>query len=293
MNGSATSEESHQHVIAALREEGRILHSRMQSIDAVQWRTPTSSEGWSVAHQIAHLQSIDELVLATIGYSRSVRGDIGAVFDLVSNRTLLNGTAFAIGASVRGRGPLSMRFASVLDRLAEKGIYIPSDRLLEKWHSSHLACIDSLADISPDARLVWAGTSMAATTMATARLMETWAHGCDIVEALGSAPVASERLRYIADLGVRTRGYSYRINGIPSPVTPVRVELASPSGELWSWGPDDAPGYVTGSALDFCLVVVQRRQRADTTLTATSNEEQWLRIAQCFAGPPPRCRTPR
>jgi hypothetical protein len=51
---------------------------------------------------------------------------------------------------------------------------------------------------------------------------------------------------------------------------------------------------VEGDALDFCLLVTQRRHRADTGLRATSPvADAWLDLAQAFAGPPGPGRPPR
>lgn len=123
--------------------------------------------------------------------------------------------------------------------------------------------------------------------MATARLMETWAHGQDIVDALGVQRVATDRIRNVAHIGVRTRDFAYLIRDLTPPDEPFRVELAGPSGDLWAWGPDDAAQHVVGPALDFCLLVTQRRHRDDLALVATGLEaERWLGIAQAFAGPP-------
>jgi hypothetical protein len=44
---------------------------------------------------------------------------------------------------------------------------------------------------------------------------------------------------------------------------------------------------VTGPALDFCLLVTQRRHRDDLALETTGDDAaHWLTIAQAFAGPP-------
>ena len=67
----------------------------------------------------------------------------------------------------------------------------------------------------------------------------------------------------------------------------VRIELESPSGERWDFGPEDATATVRGTALDFCLVTAQRRNVADTTLAVDGEiAVDWLRRAQLFAGPP-------
>jgi uncharacterized protein (TIGR03084 family) len=128
---------------------------------------------------------------------------------------------------------------------------------------------------------------MSAASMTTARLMETWAHGLDVTDALGQPPSVSDRLRHIAHIGVRTRDFAFAQHGLPVPEEPFRVELTAPDGGTWSWGPEDAPQRVTGPAVDFCQRVTQRRHRADLALTATGDDaDRWLDIAQAFAGPP-------
>ena len=128
---------------------------------------------------------------------------------------------------------------------------------------------------------------MSPPSSVTARLMETWAHGQDIVDTLGLERPPTARLRHIADLGIRAAPYSYTVNHFPPPEVPIRTELRAPDGDEWSWGPPDARDRVTGDALDFCLVVTQRRHHDDSGLVATGpTAQQWIAIAQAFAGPP-------
>jgi len=124
-------------------------------------------------------------------------------------------------------------------------------------------------------------------------MMETWAHGQDIADALGVTREPSARLRTIAHLGVSTFGFAYGLRGLDKPDVPVRVELEAPDGTTWEWGPADAADRVTGPALDFCLVVTQRRNIADTRLrTEGETAAQWMSIAQAFAGVPGPGRQP-
>ena len=123
--------------------------------------------------------------------------------------------------------------------------------------------------------------------MATARLMETWAHGVDVRDALGRPIGESRRLDHVAHLGVRTRDFAFRQNGLTPPAEEFRVELTAPDVGTWTWGPEDAAQQVTGPALDFCLRVTRRRHRADLALEATGPDaDRWLDLAQAFAGPP-------
>jgi uncharacterized protein (TIGR03084 family) len=140
----------------------------------------------------------------------------------------------------------------------------------------------------------WFGPPMSATSMATARLMETWAHSLDVHEALGADVEDTDRIRHIAHLGVRTRNYAFKVHGLDAPADEFRIDLVAPSEEVWTWGPDDAAQTLTGSAGDFCRLVTQRVHRADTDLVASGADvERWLDIAQAFAGPPGEGRAPR
>ena len=128
---------------------------------------------------------------------------------------------------------------------------------------------------------------MSVRSFATARLMETWAHGQDVVDALGATRPPTDRLRHIAYIGFSTRGWSYAVRGRDAPTAPVRVELTLPSGETWTAGDEGARERVTGGAEDFCLVVTQRRNVADTALDVVGDAAaEWMSIAQCFAGGP-------
>jgi uncharacterized protein (TIGR03084 family) len=128
---------------------------------------------------------------------------------------------------------------------------------------------------------------MSAASMVSARIMETWAHGQDIADALGITREPTARLRHVAHIAVACRNYSYAVNGRTPPDAPVRVELVGPGGAVWSWGPSDAADRVTGPALDFCLLATQRRHRDDLKVMATgSDADAWLDIIQAFAGPP-------
>jgi uncharacterized protein (TIGR03084 family) len=151
----------------------------------------------------------------------------------------------------------------------------------------------AFCQIDPKARVPWFGPSMSALSCATARLMETWAHGQDIVDALRVHRATTERLRHIAHLGVMTRPFSYRTRGQEPPAGEIRVELRSPTGALWTWGDPGASNRICGLALDFCLVVTQRRHPADTALQITGPlAAEWMGLAQAFAGPPGAGRQP-
>jgi uncharacterized protein (TIGR03084 family) len=134
---------------------------------------------------------------------------------------------------------------------------------------------------------------MSPVSMVTARIMETWAHGLDIADALGKARTPTSRLRHIAHLGHRTLGHSFMTHDRTPPTVPVLLSLTAPDGTLWTYGPPDAENRVDGPALDFCLLVTQRRNRADLALVATGPvADEWLDVAQAFAGPSGSGREP-
>ena len=181
------------------------------------------------------------------------------------------------------------------DPSVQLGRSVEPAELLRGWRDDRRRLIDVASRLDPSQRVPWYGPAMAARSFITARLMETWAHGQDVADALGIDRRPSARLRHVAHLGVRARPFSYAINGLTMPETDVAVRLAGPDGEPWEWGPSDtAPAnLVSGSALDFCLAVTQRRHLADTNLTVAGHAAaEWMAIAQTFAGGPGTGRRP-
>ena len=168
---------------------------------------------------------------------------------------------------------------------------LSEDELLARWDEGLDRLVTALEKAPAGAKLPWYGPPMSPLSMATARLMEYWAHGQDVVDALGVRREPTARLKHICHLGVRTRGFSYAVRGLDVPPGEVRVSLTAPDGSTWEWGSgDDA---VVGSAEGFALRVTQRRHRDDTDLRATGPlADDWLDKAQCFAGLPTDGRAP-
>lgn len=253
-------------VLADLRDEGDELDALVAPLDDAGWRLPTPAEGWSVAHQVAHLAWTDEVAVAA--------ATDRAAWDRYVLAAMADPTGF-------------------VDAEAARGAAAPPAALLERWRAARLRLADVLAVYPPGGRIPWFGPSMSATSMATARFMETWAHGLDVADALGVVRPPTERIRHVAHLGVRTRDFAFSVHGLPAPAEEFRVELVAPAGETWTWGPQNAAQTVRGSAYDFCLLVTQRRNRADLDLAAEGAEaDRWLDVAQAFAGPPGKGREP-
>ncbi|MFF5802666.1 TIGR03084 family metal-binding protein [Streptomyces sp. NPDC012746] len=254
-------------VFADLREEGRELEELVRELPAPGWAEPTPAPGWSIAHQIAHLHWTDRAALLSLtdpgGFGRMVEEAVAAP-------------------------------ESFVDEGAAEGALLAPAELLNRWRDTRTDLDAALAVASPDIRFPWYGPPMKAASMASARLMETWAHGQDVADALGVRRTPTARLRHVARIGVRARDYAYAVRGLPAPAAEFRVELVAPDGSgTWTYGPADAAERVTGPALDFCLLVTQRAHRADLALTATGPEaDRWLDIAQAFAGPAGPGRAP-
>jgi uncharacterized protein (TIGR03084 family) len=247
-------------VVADLRAESDELDELVAGLTADGWATATPAPGWSIAHQIAHLWWTDRVAVV------AVTDEAG--FAALLTEAAKNPTGF-------------------VDAGAEELATTPPAELLAEWRATRARLHDELLRVEDGRKLPWFGPPMSATSMATARLMETWAHGLDVADTLGVTRPATARLKSIAHIGVRTRDFAFTVHGLPVPAEPFFVELLAPDGSTWSWGPADAAQCVTGSALDFCELVTQRRPRAELDVTAVgADAEQWLTIAQAFAGPP-------
>ncbi|MFB7473070.1 TIGR03084 family metal-binding protein [Kitasatospora sp. NPDC056184] len=251
-------------LLADLRAESAVLDRLVAGLEPGGWALETPAPGWTVAHQIAHLAWTDDWSELAARDPEAFVAESGRVF-----------------------GALSAAGADPVEDGAARGAAEPPAALLARWRSGRERLAAALAAVPADARLPWLGPPMKAASMATARLMETWAHGQDVADALGVRREPTARLRHVAHLGVRTMGFAFTVHGRPAPQAPVRVELAAPDGGSWTWGPADAADRVAGPALDFCLLVTRRRHRDDLALTATGEvATAWLPIAQAFAGPP-------
>ena len=162
------------------------------------------------------------------------------------------------------------------------------EALRRRWRGTLDRLIDNLAAKPADARLKWAGPDMGVRMFTTARQMEIWSHAQAIYDLKGiERPAAAARLRNIAEIGVRTFGWTFTVHKLPVPPSVPHVRLTAPGGEVWEWNEGSAADRVEGDALAFCQVVTQTRNIADTTLAVSGDTAQhWMSIAQCFAGPP-------
>ena len=242
-----------------LAAEQRALDDIVSALSDEQWGLATSSPGWDVTDQVGHLTYFDGTAAMAITDPEGFSAGVAALFDAA---TTVGPDEFTLGA-FRAR---------------------TSAGRLQAWRANRQLLAAASATLAEDTRGIWYGPPMGAKSFLTARLMEVWAHGADVAEAVGASREATDRLRHIAQLGFITRGWSYAVRGETAPPGDVRLELTGPSGDVWAWGPADAPDSATGPAEDFCLVVTQRRHLDDTALEATGLARHWLLRAQAFAG---------
>jgi uncharacterized protein (TIGR03084 family) len=246
-----------------VREVAADLAAEQASLDAVvadlaedQWRLPTPSPGWTVADQIGHLTYFDGNAALAVTDPEAFQASVRALVDAPDGG----------------------------DELTLHRHLAPAE-LLAAWRANRERLAAVAATLQDGDRIAWYGPSMGAKSFLTARLMECWAHGQDVVDAVGARRASTDRLRHIAQLGFLTRGWSYLNRGQEPPPAPVRVELVGPSGDPWTFGPEEAEDRVAGPAVDFCLVVTQRRHLDDTALRVTGEAARdWMAKAQAFAG---------
>ncbi len=252
-------------LISDLMAEHEALDEEVAELEPERFRLATPAEGWTVADQLSHL----------------------AYYDTTAALALVNPEAFAEHKRALFAGEADPASDVALGRS------VPPERLLADWRTSRRDLLDALEAADPEKRVAWYGPEMSLASFITARLMETWAHGQDVRDALGRPPVVSDRLRHICHLGFSARRYAYLVHGLDPSTEPVRVEATAPGGSAWLFGPTEATDSIRGSALGLALVFTQRRHPAETDVVAEGKAAgEWLAIAQAFAGPPGTGRRP-
>jgi uncharacterized protein (TIGR03084 family) len=249
-----------------LAAESAELRGILAGLDEATWRCPTPAEGWTVGDQVSHLAHFDDVAVRSAVEPDAFRADV--------ERTAAEG----------GVDP---------DTIAAGYRHLSGAELLAWFDTARGRLVEVFRGLDPGLRVPWFGPPMSAASSLTARIMETWAHGQDVADAVGARREPTARLRHVAHIGVGARAFSYALHGRELPGAPVRVELTAPDGGRWTWGPEDAADRVTGPALDFALLITQRRHRDDLALQVTGpHAREWLEIGQAFAGAPGTGRTP-
>jgi uncharacterized protein (TIGR03084 family) len=248
-----------QELLRDLAAETEDVVGLLEPLAPSDYERPTPAAGWAVRDQVSHLAYFDETAtLAAVDPDRFRRD---------AAELMARGTDFA-------------------DVLAGDFRSMPASDLLPWFQRARRELLTTYQGMDARDRVPWYGPDMSAASCITARLMETWAHGQDIADTFDREREPTSRLRHIADLGVRTMGFSFALNDRPVPTRPVGVTLRAPGGDTWTWSAE-SQDHIEGSALDFCLVVTQRRPLGQTNLEVTGSlAHEWMSVAQAFAGPP-------
>lgn len=240
--------------VDALREEGESLYDFLQTIKEDQWNLPTPFKDRTVNWVVNHLHDADRWAVHSITDPDGFRA-------WVRNRQA--------GSAPSEPDPL-------------EGVL-----LMKRWWEYFDELCTQLDKANPNLRAPWFGPDMGIRMMATARQMETWSHGQDIYDLLGTPRNNTDRVKNICHIGVRTFGWTFVNRKLAVPDSIPYVKLTSPSGLIWEWNDPSTENLIEGSAVEFAHVVTQGRNIVDTTLRVTGQTaNSWMSIAQCFAGPP-------
>jgi uncharacterized protein (TIGR03084 family) len=257
-----------------LREEGDELYEMLKTLEESDWERPTPFKSWTVRDVVEHLHFSDLLAVHSLRSDE----DFAKAAEAMGKAIMEEGLDLR-GCARREIGPL------------------PPDGLLQRWRDCFLEMCELLDAADPKARLKWFGPDMGVRMFTTARQMETWAHGQDVFDLLGRPRAYTDRLKNIAVIGIKTFGWTFVNRGLEVPPEIPYVRLTAPSGEVWEWNQPNPDNRVEGLASEFCHVVTQGRNIADTQLQVVGETAtKWMAIAQCFAGgpedpPPPGQRT--
>ncbi len=246
-----------------LSDECDDLDALVSPLSHSDWMRITPFFNWTVKHQISHLAYFDRAALMSIKGRETFESHMA---ELLKNAST---------------------YDEIFDNANSIGMAMTDSALLDWWRNERRDLATAFETLEPGHRLPWYGPSMSARSSATARLMETWAHGQDIADALGIRRNSTKRLKHIVHLGYSTLGWSFMNRGLDAPDANISLQLEGPEGEIWTFGPPETGETVCGTALDFCLVVTQRRHVSDTDLVVKGTAaSSWMNVAQAFAGPP-------
>ena len=241
-------------------DESVALAELLAPLSEVEFEKPTLFKSWTINQILRHLH----------------------VWNIAADLALADETAFGefiaeMISGIRG-GRLPDFEAGYLDGLSGQA-------LLATWTKQYQAMTPRFAAADPKARVKWVGPEMSVLSSITARLMETWSHAQAIYDVLGAERADTDRIGNIVRLGINTYGFTWKNRRMEPPGPMPRLRLVAPSGAIWEYGEGD--GHINGSATEFCQVVTQCRNIADTSLDVSGEvAHQWMAVAQCFAGPP-------
>jgi len=244
-----------------LRAEIDELHAFLGTLTAADWPEQTAFKGWTPWDVVAHLHFYDTVSMLSLDGEEAF---VPKRNDLVAKMTARVSNA-----------EIAREAFGALDAPA----------LRARWVETGRALADRLGASDPKRRLPWFGPDMGVRMFTTARYMEVWAHGQEIYDLKRAKRPESDRIRNICTIGVKTFGWTFVNRGLEIPGPPPYVRLEAPSGAVWEWNEPSEVERIVGRAVDFCHVVTQGRNVADTSLSVVGEVAvRWMSIAQCFAG---------
>lgn len=255
-----------QEVVADLVADADELDRLLADLDDSRWQAPTPAPGWTVAHQVAHLAATFQLAALAVADPDTFRSVISRLSD-----------------------DFDANVAAALRPYLQS----PPPELFQRWKAERDTVVRALSALDEDVTVPWLVRPLPASILGAAGIMELFAHGQDIVDAVGAEREPTDRIRHLVAFAVRTWDFGYLARGLTPPDVEFRFELTAPSGTRWEFGPADSAQRITGPAADFCLLVTRRRHRDDLALRATGAlADQWLDIAQAYRGAPGAGRSP-
>lgn len=255
--------------------ESDALHALIAPLDDADFERETQFKRWTINDVLQHLHFFN----------------YAADLSLTDEAALL-----ALLADLRAAMERGETLVAYTDRQL-KGLR--GKALREAWHDYYTTMLDNFHAADPKRRVKWAGPDMSVLSSITARLMETWAHGQEVYDFLGVVRRDKDHIRNIVVIGNNTFGWTFSNRGEAVPEHRPHLRLTAPSGEIWLYNEPSDENLIEGSATEFCQVVAQTRNIADTTLRVVGETAtRWMAIAQCFAGvpqdpPPPGSRFTR
>ena len=245
------------------KEESDALYKLLINADKNSFKLKTQFKSWTINDVLYHLHVWNIAALLSLKNENEFKEFMQNFMEAVKS-----------GSSAREYEKILSDNAEGLD-------------LLNIWKETYEKISNEFAKSDPKKRVKWAGPDMSVRSSITARHMETWAHGQEIFDQLGFERIDTDRIKNIVVIGVNTFGWTYINRNLSIPEKMPKLSLLSPSNELWEWNEDNEEDMISGSATEFSQVVTQVRNINDTSLKVSGKiANEWMSIAQCFAGPP-------
>ncbi len=244
------------------REESETLYRLIEPIREDEYESKTQFKGWTINNVIGHLHLWN--------WAADLSLKDGDAFKAFFNNLLNEVASMSLGKAEE----------NWLDGLKNR-------ELLDTWRQYYLEMSERFVNVDPKTRVPWAGPDMSVRSSISARFMETWAHGQEVFDLIGVARPNTDRIKNVVILGVNTFNWTFTVHGMDVPGPMPYLRLTAPSGAIWEWGDVSTDNLIEGPAEEFCQVVTQVRNIGDTDLKVLGDiANQWMAIAQCFAGAP-------